>query len=117
VEWTVRTVDFAVQRGATMVSVIPVRAGNGEMERLSSLGAFTPPTLAQLEMVLDRCVERRPSVVTADLWDVAKLPGCSACRDQRIARMEQMNARGRLALKVECGVCGSGGGQPSQSME
>src|SRR5206468_1361356 len=46
VDWTVKTVEYAVERGAAVVSIIPVRGGNGEMDRLESLGAFTPPALA-----------------------------------------------------------------------
>ncbi|HEX9605602.1 MAG TPA: hypothetical protein VF962_00080, partial [Gemmatimonadaceae bacterium] len=53
VAWTVRTVEYAVERGASVVSIIPVRGGNGEMERLQGLGHFTPPTLSQLEESLD----------------------------------------------------------------
>ena len=34
VEWTVRTVEYAARCGAAVVSIIPVRGGNGEMERL-----------------------------------------------------------------------------------
>src|SRR5207244_2511891 len=36
VAWTVRTVEYAAERGAAIVSIIPVRGGNGEMERLRS---------------------------------------------------------------------------------
>src|SRR2546423_1074788 len=53
VEWTVRTVEYAAQHGASVVSIIPVRGGNGEMERLAGLRHFTPPTLSQLEEALD----------------------------------------------------------------
>src|SRR5258708_16939447 len=38
-----RSVEYAAQRGASVVSIIPVRGGNGEMERLAALGHFTPP--------------------------------------------------------------------------
>lgn len=60
VEWTVRTVEYAVQCGASVVSIIPVRAGNGELERLASLGHFAAPTLTQLEDALDRCTPMVP---------------------------------------------------------
>src|SRR5206468_13036538 len=70
VEWTVRAVEYAVERGASVVSIIPVRGGNGEMERLEALGDFVPPTLSQLEESLDRCSQLKGAVVTADLWDV-----------------------------------------------
>ena len=68
VEWTVRTVEYAVSRGAAIVSIIPVRGGNGELERLQSLGHFTPPTLSQLEDAVDRCQAFSPAVVSADPW-------------------------------------------------
>ena len=73
VAWTVRTVEYAVERGASVVSIIPVRGGNGELERLQGLGHFTPPTLLQLEESLDRSLQFTSAVVTADLWDVDRL--------------------------------------------
>ena len=105
VEWTARTVAHAVACGAAVAAIIPVRGGNGEMERLQALGAFTPPTLVQLEAALDRCVALGATVVTADLWDVGLLPGCEGCRAQRIERMGRMNVTGRAEPEVECGAC------------
>jgi len=67
VDWAVRTVEYAVERGAAIVSVIPVRGGNGEMERLAAIGEFTPPTLTQLEQVLERCLQFTGTAVTVDL--------------------------------------------------
>lgn len=107
VEWTVRTVEHAVQCGAGVVSIIPVRGGNGEMERLAQLGAFTPPTLAQLEEALDRCLALSGTVVTADLWDVALLPGCAACRERRVARLRRLNESGIAEPPVGCIECGA----------
>lgn len=107
VEWTVRTVEYAVGRGAAVVAIIPVRGGNGELERLESLGAFAPPSLGQLEEALDRCVNCRPSVVTADLWDAAKLRACDGCGAQRIDRLARMNLSGALEPALSCNVCGA----------
>ncbi len=104
-EWTVRTVEYAVARGASVVSVIPVREGNGEMERLKSLGYFVPPTLRQLETVLDRCMQFTSSVVTADLWDIERLPACGHCRDDRVARMQRLNITGRAERAIACAWC------------
>ena len=108
VEWTVRTVTHAVTRGASMVSIIPVRGGNGEMERLRELGAFTAPTLAQLEEALDRCVALGGTVVTADLWDVERLPACEACKSSRIERLARVNLSGRSEPRVRCDQCEAG---------
>ena len=105
-EWTVRTVEYAVARGASVVSVIPVREGNGEMERLKSLGHFVPPTLRQLEAVLDRCLQFTSTVVTADLWDIERLPACEHCRTERVARMHRMNITGGVERAIACAWCG-----------
>ena len=107
VEWTVRTVEHAVACGAAVVSIIPVRGGNGEMERLHALGAFTPPRLAELEEALDRCVALGRTVVTADLWDVERLPACEACRSRRVERLSRMNVTGRAEPRIQCDVCGA----------
>ncbi len=91
IDWTVRTVEYAAARGAGRIAVIPVRGGNGEMERLQALGHFVPPTLVQLETVLERCLAIRSAVVTADVWDIAGLSGCESCRKERVARIQTMN--------------------------
>lgn len=105
VEWTVRTVEHAVEQGAAVVSIIPVRGGNGEMERLQLLGEFTPPTFAQLEDALDRCIASRDTVVTADLWDAEKLAACDHCRAGRVERLRRLNTSGRGEPRVACAVC------------
>jgi uncharacterized Fe-S cluster-containing MiaB family protein len=107
VEWTVRSVEYAVERGASVVSIIPVRGGNGELERLRSLGEFFPPTLAQLETALERCLQFTNSVVTADLWDADQHAACEECRQARIERMLRMNLTGNAQPAIACSACGS----------
>jgi archaeosine synthase beta-subunit len=105
IEWTVRTVEYAVERGASVVSIIPVRGGNGEIERLQALGHFVPPTLSQLEGALERCLQLTPTVVTADLWDVERLPSCEQCRAERVERLRRMNVTGAAQLRIACAAC------------
>ena len=105
VEWTARTVAHAVACGAAVAAIIPVRGGNGEMERLQELGAFTPPTLAQLEGAIERSIAIGATVVTADLWDVGLLPGCEACRARRIERLRRMNISGEAEQPIDCQAC------------
>ena len=105
VEWTVRAVEYAVRRGASVVAIIPVRGGNGEMERLQALGHFTPPTLSGLEEVLDRCLDFAPAVVTVDLWDAHKLATCPECSAARIARLARLNLTGRTEPRITCSAC------------
>ena len=105
VAWTVRAVEYAVERGAAVVSIIPVRGGTGEMERLRAQGHFTPPTLSQLEDALNGCVQFTSTVVTADLWDVEQLPACAHCRAPRVARLRRLNLTGRAEPRIACSVC------------
>jgi len=106
VAWTVRTVEYAVERGASVVSIIPVRGGNGEMERLEALGHFAQPALSQLEDALDRCLQFASTVVTADLWDVERLSACEHCRAGRIARLRRLNVTGIAEPRIDCTICG-----------
>jgi uncharacterized Fe-S cluster-containing MiaB family protein len=107
VAWTVRSVDYAVARGASVVSIIPVRGGNGEMERLQSLNDFTPPTLSQLETALDGCLQFASTVVTADLWNVEQLSACEHCKSARLERLRRLNVSGRPEPRIACAMCGA----------
>jgi archaeosine synthase beta-subunit len=105
VDWAVRTAEYAARHGAAVVSLIPVRGGNGEMERLQAEGFFSPPTLPQLEDALGRCLGSAPAVFTADLWDVERLPACAQCRDERVARLRRLNTTGVAEPAVICLKC------------
>jgi hypothetical protein len=105
VEWTVRSVEHAARRGASLVSIIPVRGGNGEMERLASAGQFTAPSLAQLEQALDLALDQPRTAVSVDLWDVGQLAACASCRDARVERMRRINLSGAREASIVCGAC------------
>lgn len=105
VAWSVRTVEFAVAQGAAVVSIIPVRGGNGEMERLQRLGLFAAPALSQLERALEECLQFTGTVVTADIWDADRLSACTDCRQERIARLGRMNLTGRAGPAIGCNTC------------
>ncbi|MFN8583571.1 MAG: hypothetical protein U0163_21660, partial [Gemmatimonadaceae bacterium] len=102
VDWTVRSVEYAATRGAAVVSIIPVRGGNGEMERLAAHADFTPPTLRQLESALDRTVSLMGTVVTADTWDLEKHSACSWCATARSDRLRRMNLTGHPEPSIAC---------------
>ena len=107
VAWTIRTVEHAVAQGASVVAIIPVRGGNGEMERLQSLGEFTPPSLAELEAALDGCLQFTECVVTADSWDLETLATCGVCRVSRADRLRRINLTGNPEARVDCAACGA----------
>lgn len=113
IEWTARSVERALEAGAEVVSLIPVRAGNGELERLAQEGEFTAPTLADVEEVLDLCLERAgdgTGLVLVDLWDLERFSTCRACATARSERLGRMNLSGEREPRVACEVCGEGVG-------
>lgn len=76
VHWAVTSARWAFERGARFVSLIPVRAGNGALDRLAAGGAFRPPTAAMLADALAGALaeaERYRSVAVADPWDLDRL--------------------------------------------
>lgn len=106
VAWVVRSVTCALDEGADLVALIPVRGGNGELERLQAAGAFRPPALRDLEAAFEEALRLRRGVVIADLWDASRLPGCSVCLTSRLGRLGRMNRTGQIEPAVACGTCG-----------
>lgn len=103
--WVERSARFAFDHGAEHVALIPVRGGNGELERLAGEGLFHPLSLEQIEDALDRCLDLGPGVVTVDTWDLERLAACPACAPGRIARLERINLSGRREPAPACEVC------------
>jgi radical SAM enzyme (TIGR01210 family) len=99
-EWpeaTRASVDLSFSAGASVVSLIPTRLGNGTLEELQRTGDFTPPALSDLEMALGDFLEggegkgRAPGIVLADLWNADSLAAPACCRASRIERLRAMN--------------------------
>jgi archaeosine synthase beta-subunit len=103
--WLRRSVDLAFDCGATAVSLIPMRDGNGTVEALGAEGLFAGPTLQRFEEAMDSALDRARGRVFADLWDVQRLASCAACFAPRKARLEQMNLTQRPAARVTCAQC------------
>lgn len=105
-EWAERSLDVAFDCGATVVTVIPTRGGNGAMEELATSGVFAALTLVQLEEAVAYGIELGRGRVFADLWDAGRFATCAACGEARMARLGRMNLEQRVLPRVECGVCG-----------
>jgi radical SAM enzyme (TIGR01210 family) len=103
--WIVRSVDYAVARGAAHVSLIPTRIDE------PTPGAWSQdtvrPSLAFIENVVDRTVTTTGTVVTLDLWDIDHHVTCTACRAARVARLHNINLTGRAVPRVACLLCTS----------
>ena len=112
-EWLARSIDTALACGASVVSLIPTRHGNGAMDALMTTGAFTPPRLADLErsivLALDRA--RPPATrVFADLWDLDRFATCHHCLEARRERLRSINLEQRVLPDVSCAHCDGGAG-------
>ena len=100
IEWCIRSVQFAMDCGVRHVSIIPLRSGNGSIERLAADGLFSPPSADSLEQVLLECVTL-PGVVTADLWNWMELRGhCASCNEPRRTRLEAINLQQAAPLSA-----------------
>jgi hypothetical protein len=104
--WAEKSLDFALDCGATAVTLIPTRAGNGAMEVFAQNGDFAPPPLALLEAAASYGLGQKRGRVFVDLWDLpTSAAACSACRASRVARLHEMNLRQAASAPVPCPHC------------
>ncbi|MBI3417864.1 MAG: radical SAM protein [Verrucomicrobia bacterium] len=104
-DWARRSIDFAFDCGASVVSLIPTRFGNGALEALAALGEFSPPKLAALEAALAYGIDLRRGRVFADTWDLEKFSDCPRCFAPREARLREMNLRQIKLPPIVCTAC------------
>jgi archaeosine synthase beta-subunit len=104
--WTLRSVQYAFDCGASSVSIIPTRAGNGAMDELARAGAFEIPRLGLLEDCFGDAVSLRRGLVFADLWDLDAFSRCGDCFNARRERLAHMNLSQSVAPPVGCSHCG-----------
>jgi archaeosine synthase beta-subunit len=101
--WAERSLDFAMEQGATAAVLIPTRGGNGAMEELMASGQFEPPALETLEAAMEYGLSLKAGRVFADLWGVRER--CAYCHPQRFARLRQMNLLQVFLDKISCARC------------
>lgn len=117
--WLVRSIDTAFAMGATVVSLVPTRSGNGALEAIAAIAdraaladgaTFREPTLADIERsaVLAIGLFTRRGRLVVDLWDLERFSRCPHCFDARRARLLAMNRSQRLVPEATCGACGTG---------
>ncbi len=105
-EWTVKSAGFAFACGATAVTLIPTRGGNGAMERLRESGEFVPPTLATIEAAQQAALALGRGRVFADTWALEPFSTCPRCLPARRERLETVNLTQRDLPPVRCAACG-----------
>ncbi len=104
-DWACRSMHFAFDCGATVVSLIPTRAGNGALDALADRGEFTQPGLGSLETALDFGIQLGRGRVFADIWDLERFSRCAACLPARAARLRETNLRQAVRPRVACPDC------------
>jgi archaeosine synthase beta-subunit len=118
-EWTLRGVEFALQCGAGVITLIPTRAGNGALEMLAQQGEFMSPRLSDLEEAFEKSLallkrnhvasqSPSPTRIFADLWDIEKFSECSKCFPSRLLCLRDMNNTQKIQAKVVCAHCAHG---------
>ncbi len=108
-DWACRSVEFAFDRGASAVSIIPTRAGNGALEALERRGEFRKPRIASLEAAVESSLLLRKGRVFADLWSLEEFRRCEACFGRRRERLQAINLRQTISPPVSCAACGGEG--------
>jgi radical SAM enzyme (TIGR01210 family) len=103
--WAKRSVDFAFDCSATVVSLIPTRPGNGALEVLAAANEFTPPRLETLEAAVEYGIGLGRGRVFGDLWDLEQFSKCPACLSERHRRLTRMNHRQVVEQAVPCSRC------------
>ena len=106
VEWCRRSAEHARACGAGVISLIPLRPGNGALDRLVEAGQAPVVTLRQVEEAFAAALEIPDAVVLLDLWDLERLATCPDCSEGRLARLRRMDATGRIEPAVDCPRCG-----------
>ncbi|MCD6544121.1 MAG: hypothetical protein J7K34_06395 [Flavobacteriaceae bacterium] len=102
VYWAKRSIDYAFKQGVECCTIIPVRAGNGAMDKLMENGDFSLPDINSLETVLEYGIGLNAGRVFADVWDLELFSNCKKCIDQRISRLTNMNLSQRIDDPIIC---------------
>jgi uncharacterized Fe-S cluster-containing MiaB family protein len=101
-----QSAEFAFRCGAGVVSLIPVRGGNGALEGLKATGQFAEPDLGTLERAMALALELRAGRVFTDLWDLRHFSRCPECFESRARRLQEMNFSQRVLPPAKCVACG-----------
>ena len=105
-EWVTKSAAFAFACGASAVTLIPTRTGNGALERLRDNGELVPPTLATLEAAQHDALALGRGRVFADTWGLETFSSCPRCFAARRERLETINLTQADLPSVRCEVCG-----------
>ena len=92
-EWLLHSVDAAFSCGASVVSLVPTRPGNGAIDALATSGLFRAPDLEDIERSFELALThaRHRGRVFVDVWDLQRFARCPHCAAARRDRLQAMN--------------------------
>jgi hypothetical protein len=105
--WLLRSVDAAFACGASVISLVPTRPGNGAVESLIPIGLFREPGMEDIERsaALALTHARGRGRVLVDVWDLERFARCPHCYAARRVRLEAMNLHQRVLPQLVCVAC------------
>jgi radical SAM enzyme (TIGR01210 family) len=108
--WLVRSVDAAFSCGASVVSLVPTRAGNGALESLAADGLFREPDLDTIERAFQLALTHAAGHgrLFVDLWDLERFARCPRCFERRRDRLRAMNIEQRVLPRAGCEAAACG---------
>jgi hypothetical protein len=91
--WLLRSLDAAFACGASVVSLIPTRGGNGTIEALAAEGLFAAPTLDGIQRTFAAALRHAAGqgLVLLDLWDLDRFAPNGRCTSDVRAALDAMN--------------------------
>ncbi len=91
--WLLRSLDAALACGASVISLIPTRPGNGTLEALAAERHFRVPTLEDVERSAEIALAHVSgrARLFVDLWELRRLAGAESNLSERKARLHAMN--------------------------
>jgi len=109
-DWLQRSLDVSFASGATVVSLVPTRPGNGAIDALSEAGLFRTPTLADVERSFELALTHAGGRgrVFVDLWNFERFAQCPQCLVVRRQRLHVMNLEQQSHPRLRCEACGEG---------
>jgi len=106
-DWLLRSVDAAFGCGASVITLVPTRPGNGTMEALAAAGLFRVPDLGDIERSFALALAHTDGRgrVFVDCWDLDRFSSCASCFAARRDRLHHMNLDQQLLPTASCRAC------------
>jgi archaeosine synthase beta-subunit len=108
------SIDVAFSCGASVVSLIPTRPGNGALEALQHDRLFRPPRLEDIERSFAAALKHQAQYhsprggnerLFVDLWGLERFATCPHCLNARRQRLHTINLEQQILPEIPCRHC------------